>query len=98
MFIDNYEKFFKWLGFLAPPSPIIVGAWSIVMLIGCAYSIYHTKQVSAPISVIFGAVLTNFTAHKIAKVMNPTVRDETNTGPKDLDIQGESDGNSKKSS
>jgi multisubunit Na+/H+ antiporter MnhG subunit len=87
-----YQKFFKYLEFLAPPAPIVVGTWSIVLLIGCAYSIYYTKQISAPISVIFSAVLTNFTAHKIAKVMNgQAVSDQTT----DLDIQGQGDSNGK---
>jgi hypothetical protein len=83
-----YEKFFKYLEFLAPPAPIIVGTWSLVMLIGCAYSIYCTKQISTPISLIFSAVLTNFTAHKIAKVMSgsPATPDSND---KNLDVQGE---------
>ena len=67
-----YDKLFKFLGFIAPPSPIIVGTWSLAILIGCMYSIYYTKQISMPIAVIFSAVLTNFTAHKISKVINGT--------------------------
>jgi len=85
-----YEKFFKYLEFLAPPAPIVVGTWSIAMLCGCVYSIYCTKQVSMPVAMIFSAVLTNFTAHKIAKVMSgptPTDSNETN-----LDVQGEDNG------
>ncbi len=65
-----YEKFFNLLGILAPPSNIIVGIWSLVILAGCAYSIFSTKQVSTPIAVIFSAVLTNFTANKISKSLN----------------------------
>jgi hypothetical protein len=80
-----YAKLFKLLGFLAPPSPIIVGTWSLSILIGCMYSIYLTKQISMPIAVIFSAVLTNFTAHKISKVMNGTDQ----TVDKNLDCQGE---------
>jgi hypothetical protein len=85
-----YDKFFKLLGILAPPAPIIVGAWSLVMLFGCAYSIWTTKQVSMPVAMIFSAVLTNFTAHKIAHVMNgtaPACNDDTN-----LDVQGDDNG------
>jgi hypothetical protein len=85
-----YEKFFKYLEFLAPPAPIVVGTWSIVMLIGCGYSIYCTKQVSAPVAVIFSAVLTNFTAHKIAKVMNGPVPVDNKPN---LDVQGDDNGN-----
>ena len=82
-----YDKFFKLLGILAPPAPIIVGAWSLVLLIGCAYSIYTTKQISMPIAVIFSAVLTNFTAHKIAAVMNGTASVDNNDT--NLDVQGD---------
>ena len=91
-----YEKVFKYLEFLAPPAPIIVGAWSLVMLIGCGYSIYCTKQVSMPVAMIFSAVLTNFTAHKIARVMNGTAPVDNN--PTDLDVQGEDNGNAQKPS
>ena len=80
-----YQKFFKVLEILAPPAPIIVGTWSIIILSGCAYSIFCTKQVSMPIAVIFSAVLTNFTAHKIANTMNGTVPVDKN-----LDVQGDS--------
>ena len=84
-----YDKFFKFLGFIAPPSPIIVGTWSLVILVGCAYSIYWTKQVSMPVAVIFSAVLTNFTAHKISKVMNgPAAQDASDT-ENNLDCQGD---------
>jgi hypothetical protein len=82
-----YKKFFKVLEILAPPAPIIVGTWSLVILTGCAYSIYLTKQVSMPIAVIFSAVLTNFTAKKIASAMNGSVP-VTPTSEKNLDIQG----------
>lgn len=81
-----YDKFFKLLGIVAPPAPVIVGTWSLVMLIGCAYSIFTTKQVSGPIAMIFSAVLTNFTAHKIAHVMK-------GTGCSDNDSQGDDNGN-----
>ena len=90
-----YQKFFKYLEFLAPPAPIVVGTWSIVMLVGCAYSIYCTKQVSMPVSLIFSAVLTNFTAHKIAKVMNGSAPVDNTT---DLDVQGDDNGNTDKPS
>jgi hypothetical protein len=86
-----YDKFFKVLSILAPPAPVIVGTWSLVMLVGCAYSIYTTKQVSMPVSVIFSAVLTNFTAHKIATVMNGTAPVDNNDT--NLDVQGDSNAN-----
>lgn len=89
-----YEKVFKYLEFLAPPAPIIVGVWSLVMLICCVYSVYWTKQVSMPVAMIFSAVLTNFTAHKIAKVMNGPVAVNNNT--KDLDVQGDDNGDTDK--
>lgn len=74
-----YQKLLtKILGIFDIPSGPIVGLWSLVILIGCAYSIYTTKQVSAPVACIFSAVLTNFAAHKIAKVCTGT--DQTSTG------------------
>ena len=60
----------KILGIFDIPSGPIVGMWSLMMLLGCGYSIWSTKQVSTPVAMIFSAVLTNFCAHKIAKVMN----------------------------
>lgn len=92
-----YDKFFKYLEFLAPPAPVIVGAWSLVMLIGCGYSIYFTKQVSMPVAMIFSAVLTNFTAHKIARVMNGQAPVDNNV-PTDLDVQGDDNGTAQKPS
>jgi hypothetical protein len=84
-----YNKFFKILEILAPPAPIIVGTWSLVILTGCAYSIFSTKQVSAPIAVIFSAVLTNFTAHKIAQTMNGSATPDTTDNETNLDVQGD---------
>jgi hypothetical protein len=85
-----YQKFLtKLLGIFDIPSGPIVGMWSLVMLIGCAYSIYITKQVSMPVAMIFSAVLTNFCAHKIANVLNGSAPAPTNNNDKNLDVQGE---------
>jgi len=91
-----YEEILtKILGIFDIPSGPIVGMWSLMMLAGCAYSIWTTKQVSTPVAMIFSAVLTNFAAHKIAKVMNgspaptPDANDTPNSNGKNLDVQGD---------
>ena len=80
----------KILGIFDIPSGPIIGMWSMMMLIGCGYSIWATKQVSMPVALIFSAVLTNFCAHKIARVWGsgsaPTNPDSND---KNLDVQGD---------
>jgi len=80
----------KILGIFDIPSGPIIGMWSLMMLIGCGYSIYTTKQVSMPVAMVFSAVLTNFCAHRIANVINGSVpaKPDSNTD-KNLDCTGE---------
>jgi TRAP-type C4-dicarboxylate transport system permease large subunit len=49
-------------------SDIIVGLWSIVILIGCVFSILKTHEVSAPVASIFSVVISAFAGHKMVKV------------------------------
>lgn len=82
----------KILGIFDIPSGPIIGMWSLMMLVGCAYSIWTTKQVSMPVAMIFSAVLTNFCAHKIANVMNGSAPIKSDND-KNLDVQGQGDNN-----
>ena len=85
-----YNKLFKFLGFLDIPSNIIVGLWSIVFLIGCAYTIYTTKQITQPIAIIFSTVISAFAGHKIVNVWKGT-QNQDKPEDKDLDCQGDDD-------
>ena len=70
-------------------SPIIVGLWSVVFLVGCAYSIYTTKQVTQPVAIIFSTVIGAFAGHKIVNVWKGTNQDKPED--KNLDVQGDDD-------
>jgi hypothetical protein len=82
-----YKKLFKFLGFLDVPGDIIVGIWSLSILAGCMYSIISTKQVSAPIATIFCTIITNFGAHRVAKIWKGVT--PVKPVEKNLDVQGE---------
>ena len=73
------------LGIFDIPGDIIVGIWSLAILAGCMYSIITTKQVSMPIATIFSVVITNFGAHRVAKIWKGTDKPVD----KNLDVQGE---------
>jgi hypothetical protein len=73
-------------------SDVIVGLWSLIILIGCAYSIYETKHVSAPVATIFSVVITNFGAHRVAKILKGSSQDQN--PDKKIDVQGEDDDDS----
>ncbi len=88
-----YQKFLSII--LSPfnvPSDIIVGLWSIVILIGCIFSIIKTHEVSAPVASIFSVVISAFAGHKIVKIWKGTDSSD------DQDGQGDSNGNTDKSS
>jgi hypothetical protein len=85
-----YQQFLtKILGIFDIPSGPIVGMWSLMMLVGCAYSIYSTKQVSTPVALTFSAVLTNFCAHKIARVWNGSAPTTPADDDKNIDVNGD---------
>lgn len=88
----------KILGIFDIPSGPIIGMWSLMMLIGCAYSIWTTKQVSMPVAMIFSTVLTNFCAHKIARVMSGTAPATPAQNDKNLDVQGDDNVNTEQPS
>lgn len=67
------------LGIFDIPSGPIVGLWSLVILVGCMFSILKTHEVSAPVATIFSVVITNFAAHKVVKVWKG----------QDQDVQGD---------
>jgi hypothetical protein len=69
-------------------SRIIVGIWSFVFLIGCAYSIWTTKQVTQPVAVIFSTVIGAFAGHKIANILKGT-NSNNSSEDKNVDVQGE---------
>jgi hypothetical protein len=97
-FINNiYPKVLqKVLSIFDIPSGPIVGLWSLVFLIGCAYTIWTTKQVTQPIAIIFGTVISAFAGHKIVNVWKGT---DASKQDKNLDVQGDdNDDNSDKSS
>lgn len=71
------------------PSGPIVGLWSLVFLVGCAYTIWTTRQVTQPIAIIFSTVISAFAGHKIVNVWKGTNQDKPED--KDLDIQGDDD-------
>lgn len=76
-------------------SDIIVGLWSVILLLGCAYSIYKTNQVSAPVATIFSVVITNFSAHKISQVLKGQQDPEVKEAAKkeiDCDTKGDENG------
>lgn len=88
-----YQKILtKILGVFDIPSGPIVGLWSLLMLVGSAYSIYKTHEVSTAIAMMFSTVITGFASHKIIKVWKGTnsisTPNETN-----LDVQGDDNGN-----
>lgn len=79
-----YQKFLtKLLGIFDIPSGPIIGLWSLLMLIGSAYSIYKTHEVSTAIAMMFSTVITGFAGHKMVKVWKAT----------DQDSQGDNNGN-----
>lgn len=73
-------------------SDVIIGLWSLIILVGCAYSIFTTKQVSAPVATIFSVVITNFSAHKISQIWTgqvaPVIKKEIDCD----DTKGDDDG------
>ena len=64
-----YEKLFNVLSIFDIPSDVIIGAWSLVMLIGSGYSIYKTHEISTPIACMFSTVITGFAGHRIATIL-----------------------------
>jgi len=68
-------------------SRIIVGLWSVVFLVGCAYSIWTTKQVTQPVAIIFSTIISAFAGHKIVNVWKGTSQDKPED--KNLDVQGD---------
>ena len=95
-FINNiYPKILeKVLGIFDVSSDRIVGTWSIVLLVGCMYSIWTTKTVTTPVAMIFSTIVTGFAGHKIVKVWKGT---DSNSQVKNLDVQGQGDNNGKDS-
>ena len=91
-FINNiYPKILhKILSPFDIPSGPIVGLWSLVFLVGCAYTIYTTHQITQPIAIIFSTVISAFAGHKIVNVWKGTQNQDKNDD-KDLDIQGDDD-------
>jgi hypothetical protein len=83
----------KILGIFDIPSGPIVGLWSIVMLIGCAYSIYYTKQISQPVAIIFSTIIGAFAGHKIVNVWKGS-----NNQDKNIDVNGDDNDDTDKSS
>lgn len=74
-------------------SDVIVGLWSLVILVGCAYSIWATKQVSAPVATIFSVVITNFSAGKITQVWKGQATQVIADVKKDIDCGSKGDDN-----
>jgi len=72
------------------PSGPIVGLWSIVFLIGCAYTIYTTRQITQPIALIFSTVISAFAGHKIVNVWKGT-QTQDKSEDKNIDVQGDDD-------
>lgn len=72
-------------------SGIIVGLWSVVFLVGCAYSIWTTKQVTTPVAMIFSTVISAFAGHKIVQVW-------TDKNPTPSPSQGDNNGDNSKQS
>lgn len=81
-----YQKILtKILGVFDVPSGPIIGLWSLTMLIGSAYSIYKTHEVSTAVAMMFSTVITGFAGHKIITVWKGTNKDQ--------DSQGDNNGN-----
>jgi hypothetical protein len=98
-FINNiYPKILeKALSIFDIKSDVIVGLWSVVFLVGCAYTIYTTRQITQPIAIIFSTVIGAFAGHKIVNVWKGT--NSSNPDAKNVDVQGEdNDDNTDKSS
>jgi hypothetical protein len=84
-----YQKILtKILGIFDIPSGCIIGLWSLVMLIGSAYSIYKTHEISTGVAMMFSTVITGFAGHKIAKVWKGT-DSSTDNNDTNLDVQGD---------
>jgi hypothetical protein len=84
-----YQKLLsKILGVFDIPSGPIVGLWSLFMLVGSAYSIYKTHEVSTAIAMMFSTVITGFAGHKIAKVFKGQAGVDDGQ-PADSDAQSE---------
>ena len=95
-FINNIypkllEKILKVFDISSGP---IVGLWSLVLLIGCMYSIWQTKTVTTPVAMIFSTIISAFAGHKIVKVWKGT--DNTDSDDTNLDVQGQGDDNANK--
>ena len=71
------------------PSGSIVGLWSLVLLIGCIYSIWQTKTVTTPVAMIFSTIISAFAGHKIVTVW--AGKEQDNSDDKNLDVQGDND-------
>lgn len=69
------------------PSDIIVGLWSIVILIGCIFSILKTHEVSAPVASIFSVIISAFAGHKIVTVW--AAKNQDDVDDKNIDVQGD---------
>ena len=87
-----YQKILtKLLGIFDIPSGPIIGLWSLVMLIGSAYSIYKTHEISTGVAMMFSTVITGFAGHKIIKVWKGT--QDSSSNETNLDVQGDDNGN-----
>jgi len=86
-----YQKLLtRILGIFDIPSGPIVGLWSLVMLAGCAYSIYYTKQISQPVAIIFSTIISAFAGHKIVNVWKGTGTNSNNSPDgKNIDVNGD---------
>lgn len=72
-------------------SGTIVGLWSVVFLIGCAYSIYRNHDISMPTAMIFSTVISAFAGHKIVTVWKSSGSQQVQDKPveKNLDCQSD---------
>ncbi len=87
-----YQKILtRLLGIFDIPSGPIIGLWSLTMLIGSAYSIYKTHEISTGIAMMFSTVITGFAGHKIIKIWKGTAPVDNNVpnAPTDLDVQSD---------
>ena len=90
-FINNiYPKILeKLLSVFDISSGVIVGLWSVVFLIGCAYSIYTTHQITMPVAMIFSTIISAFAGHKIVTVWKGSSQIQDKPVEKNLDCQGD---------
>lgn len=91
-FINNiYPKLLeKALSCFDISSGNIVGLWSLVLLVGCTYSIYETKQVTGPVAGIFSTIISAFAGHKMIKVWKGTESSDDTDGQGDSNVNNPS--------